>query len=195
VTLRAFIAVEVAPEIHAALVALKHELARFDAAVRWVRDEGLHATLKFLGSVRPEDLAPLHACLAEALDDVPPFGVRVAGLGVFPSLRRPRVVWIGLEAPELPVLARRVESTAASLGFPAEARPFHPHITIGRVGGTRGWQRLARALEEHWTDDLGICDINCINAYRSELRRGGAVYTRLWTIPLARRRKGEDHGT
>lgn len=193
--LRAFVAVEVAPEIHAALVELKREFARSDAAVRWVRDEGLHATLKFLGSVRPETLSELRTRLAEALSACPALTVRVAGLGVFPNLQRPRVVWVGLESPDLPALARRVETAAAALGFPPESRPFHPHITLGRVGGPRGWQALSAALQNHWTDDFGICDISGVVAYRSEPQRGGALYTRLWTIPLTGRRKGEDHGT
>jgi 2'-5' RNA ligase len=194
-SLRAFLAIEVAPEIHAALVDLKRELARFDTAVRWVRDEGLHATLKFLGSVRPETLAALRASLAEALGDFPPLTVRVAGLGAFPNLHRPRVVWVGLIGPDLPALARQIETAAAAFGFPAESRPFHPHITLGRVGGPHGWPRLLAALQEHWTDDIGVCDITDLVAYRSNLQRGGAVYTKLWTIPLAGRRKGEDHGS
>jgi 2'-5' RNA ligase len=193
--IRAFLAVDAAFEVHAALVDLKRELAGVGAAVRWVRDEGLHATVKFLGSVSPETLTALHDSLIETLADLPTFPARVAGLGAFPSLRRPRVVWIGLESPALAELARRVEAAAVLLGLAPEPRPFHPHITLGRVSGTRGLSALVRALEDRWTVDFGICTISCIVAYRSDLQRGGAVYTELWTIPLSGRRKGEDHGT
>ncbi len=192
--LRAFLALDVAPRIHAALVQLKCELAQAGAEVRWVRDEGLHATVKFLGSVEPAVLDAVRAALGGSLQSFPAFSVQVGGLGVFPNLRRPLVVWVGLAARELSALAARVDAAVAAFGFTAESRPFQPHITLGRVKSPRGWPRLEERLKAHWDDEFGTCEIDGLSGYRSDLRRDGAVYTKLWTIPLLRRRGGA-HGT
>jgi 2'-5' RNA ligase len=179
---RAFLAVEVAPEIHAALVELKRELTRAGAAVRWVRDEGLHATVKFLGAVPEAHLPAVRAVLTDAVRPTPCLFVTVRGLGVFPTLKRPRVVWVGLDCPPLAAVAAAVDGALEPLGFARETRPFHAHLTLGRVSGLAGWPRLEAALRAHWADDLGACALGELIAYRSDLRRDGAVYTKLWTI-------------
>ncbi|OFV87679.1 MAG: 2'-5' RNA ligase [Acidobacteria bacterium RBG_16_68_9] len=191
---RAFLAVEVAAPIHAAVVALRNELASTGAGVRWVGDAGLHATIKFLGAVEPDQIEAIARALTPIVGCAPAFTVRVRGLGVFPTLRRPRVIWVGLEGAEFPPLARAVEQTLAPLGFPPERRPFQPHLTLGRVQGARGWPRLETAMKVRWTDDFGSCVVRELIAYRSDLRPDGAIYTRLWTIPLEESKKGASHG-
>jgi 2'-5' RNA ligase len=194
--LRAFIAVSPNPEIHSRLLRLKSELASAGAAVRWVRDDGLHNTLKFLGSLEESLLAAIREALAETAAGFEAFPITVAGLGVFPNLKRPRVVWVGLRGPELAVLAAAVERAVEPLGFAPESRPYRPHITLGRVTGKRGWGRLEDLLRAHWSDDLGSCTIDEIVAYRSHLQRGGSIYTKLWSIPLlVRRKRGGAHDT
>ena len=189
-TVRAFLAVHVDEAIHAALARLRDELAAIRSDVRWVRNEGLHATLKFLGSVPAEQLEQIRGTLAAVGVQHALCDVRVAGMGVFPSMRRPRVVWVGMHGDALTPLARAVEDAVAPFGFAPERRPFHAHITLGRVNGPRGWPRVEEALKAHWSDDLGICTIDEIVAYRSDLRSGGAVYTKLWSIPLEGGRRG-----
>ena len=181
---RAFLAVEVTPTIYAALVRVKSELAVTGAAVRWVRDDALHVTVKFLGSVSLGLLDMIHHALRRQVRALPAFSVRVAGLGVFPNLRRPRVVWVGSNGSNLVQFARVVEATVAPLGFVEETRPFRGHITLGRVNSGRGWPRLEEALTAHWSDDFGTVTIRELAGFRSDLRRDGAVYTRLWTVPL-----------
>lgn len=193
-SLRAFLTVQISPEIHARLVSLKDELARSGADVRWVRETGLHATVIFLGSIEAPTLEQIHQQLAVALRSLRPFDVRVSGLGVFPNLRRPRVVWAGLHSPKLPALARETGAVTARFGFPPEERPFEAHITLGRVKSPRGWPRLEKSLEAHWQDELGRCMVSELTAYRSDLRPDGAVYTKLWSIPFANQ-EGEPHGT
>lgn len=183
-TVRAFLAVEVAPEIHAALVDLKRELAGAGAAVRWVRDEGLHATVKFLGRVPEGQLAALRDALSTALGATPPMRAAVRGLGMFPNAKRPRVVWVGLDCQPLTAVAAAVDRALAPLGCAAENRPYHAHITLGRVKDMRGWAPLDAVLAAHRADDFGVTAIDQLIAYRSDLRRDGAVYTKLWTIPF-----------
>src|SRR5262249_50328419 len=107
------------------------------------------------------------------------------GLGAFPSLRRPRVLWAGLNGPGLPELAGRVDAALTPLGFPAEQRAFAAHVTLGRVNSLRGWPSLEAIFKAHVDDDFGGSDIDAVTVYRSTLQRGGAIYTPLWTIPLS----------
>src|SRR5690242_17026790 len=100
-TVRAFLAVELASEIHARLAGLKAELARLHARVRWVSDEALHATVKFLGSTRTDLVDALRIGIASALAGQSAVAVRARGVGGFPSAKRPRVVWAGLECEGL----------------------------------------------------------------------------------------------
>jgi 2'-5' RNA ligase len=193
-SVRAFIAVDLAADVRARLVALKSALSRVRCDVRWVRDDGLHATIKFLGAVPIDQLDAVRDAVASAAASVVACPASVRGLGIFPSPKRPRVVWVGLQGDSLRALAQAVENTVAPLGFPTEKRPFHPHVTLGRVNGLRGWTALARALEPHWTEDFGVTAVDHLTTYRSELKRGGSVYTPLWTTPLADSTRGARHG-
>lgn len=192
--IRAFLAVRVAAEIEARLADLKRRLAAIQAAVRWVRDDGLHVTVKFLGAIEPGALDAMRGSLEAELAPFAAFDAEITGLGVFPSLRRPRVVWAGLGAAPAAELAERVQRVAAPFGFPPEARPFHGHITLGRVSAPSGWPRLEAELQAHWSDEFGSCAIAELIAYRSDLRRGGAVYTKLWTIPFVPKLSIEGEG-
>jgi 2'-5' RNA ligase len=181
---RAFLAVEVSQPIRTALIELKRELQASGAAVRWVRDDGLHATVKFLGSV-PETLVPdIEAVLRIAVGGCQPLTAAVRSLGAFPSTTRPRVVWVGLDCPALADVASAVDQALLPLGFAAETRPFRAHITLGRVSGPAGRVHLRDALDARRDDAFGSCAIAELIAYRSDLRRGGAVYTKLWTVPF-----------
>jgi 2'-5' RNA ligase len=152
--------------------------------VRWVRDEGLHATVKFLGPVAETQLPALRTALGGAVHGTPQLAAGVRGLGVFPTLKRPRVVWVGLDCAPLAALARAVDDALEPLGFARESRPFRAHITLGRVKDSGAPPELTPALRAHWDDDLGTCALRELVAYRSDLRRDGAVYTKLWTIPF-----------
>lgn len=188
--LRAFIAIEIPPEIHSAIqkrtAALRSTL---DASlVRWVPAGNVHLTLKFLGEVSPPNVELLARALEAEAAGGTPFELRLEGLGCFPSARRPRVVWIGVQAPaELERLQRGVEAAAARLGYPPEPRAFSPHLTIGRVrdhlsGGDL--QAVRTALEGATVEALGTARIDALTLFKSDLRPAGAVYTRLCRAPL-----------
>jgi 2'-5' RNA ligase len=190
--IRSFVALDLDASVRQAVCDLQSQLARIKADVRWVRAEGLHVTLKFLGSVEPARLERVHATLAASVADQPALHVRARGLGAFPGWRRPRVVWVGLHGDGLVELAVRVDNALTAVGFEPEGRAFTPHLTLGRVNSPRGWPRLEEVCKAHLDDDFGESDINAVTIYRSTLQRGGAVYTPLWTIPLGRH-KGASH--
>ncbi len=183
--IRSFIAVDLSPAAHAALVRLKQELAATGAEVRWVRDAGLHCTLKFLGSVEGERLERVREAVGGTLSGFAPIRVRARSLGVFPTPARPRVVWVGLEGDGLREIAGAVEAAVEPLGFAAEKRAFAPHVTMGRVTGRRHWARLAALMKTHADTTFGDTEVTHVVIYRSQPQRQGAVYTALWTIPFA----------
>jgi 2'-5' RNA ligase len=187
---RSFIAVDLEPAVRTAIAQLQAELASCGADVRWVRAHGLHATLKFLGAVQTTQLEVVRKAVEGAVSEHAPHRLRVVGVGAFPSLRRARVLWVGLASPALGALAAAVEAAVVPLGFPPERRPFAPHVTLGRVRSPRGWARLEPMLQTHREDDFGSSEVRGVTIYRSTLHRDGAVYAPLWTIPLRRNKEG-----
>jgi 2'-5' RNA ligase len=120
------------------------------ARIRWVRVDGLHLTLRFLGPT-PEDRQPPLEAAADALARADtPFGVTLAGGGAFPSLARPRSLWVGVSrgADRLATLADGLTAAAGECGLVLDTRPFAPHLTIGRTDGVRLGPSAAQALEQ-----------------------------------------------
>jgi len=188
--LRAFIAVEIPPEIHKAIESKTALLrAALDGSlVRWVPTENIHLTLKFLGDVSPANVEMLSQMLSVEVSQHSTFVLKFGGLGAFPNPRRPRVIWIGIQAPaELEALQHGIEATTATLGYPTEERPFSPHLTIGRVkqtAGSAGIQKIRSALEETKVGALGTTQVSAVHLLKSDLKPSGAVYTRLFSAPL-----------
>jgi len=121
-------------------------------------------------------------------DSCPAFDIQISGLGSFPSLRRPRVLYIGIQAPaELEALYRGIESACARLGYESENRSFSPHLTLGRVkqdAPAADQQRIRRAIEETKIDSLGTARVNSIHLYKSDIKPTGSVYTQIFSAPL-----------
>jgi 2'-5' RNA ligase len=149
-------------------------------SVRWVRPESLHVTLRFLGNVEPDRVAPLARCVGEQVSPLAPFTVRLGASGLFPTPRRPRVVVLALE-PEEPLeeLAAAVERGVAALGFEPETRRFRAHLTLGRLRGGRGPATRGLAAPENTT--LAVDEVVL---FRSELHPTGARYTALERLAL-----------
>jgi 2'-5' RNA ligase len=189
-SLRAFIAVEIPPEIHTAIekstASLRAGLNR--SLVRWVATGNIHLTLKFLGDVSPANVEMLTQMLSVEADQHQTFGMEFGGLGAFPNSGRPRVLWVGIQAPdELEALQHGIEAATGKLGYPVEKRPFSPHLTIGRVkknAGSAGVQKVSHALEGTKIGSLGSAKIIAVHLFKSDLKPTGAVYTKLFSAPL-----------
>jgi 2'-5' RNA ligase len=189
--LRAFVAVEIPVELRqAACEAVLPLQKEVGAAVRWVPMENMHLTLKFLGDVSPANLEMLSQMLRAEADLFQCFDLRLGGLGCFPSPKRPRVLFIGIQAPAvLEALQRGIESASRRLGYESEERGFSPHLTIGRVkqnAATAELQAIRRAIEETRIDSLGTARVDSVHLYKSDLRPAGSVYTRLYSAKLRR---------
>jgi 2'-5' RNA ligase len=182
--IRCFVAVDLASEVVATVAAVTAELRRAGGDVRWVGEENLHVTLKFLGELSPDRLGAVRAAVGAAARATAPFAVAAAGLGAFPTPERARVAWVGLEGPALGRLAGRVDEALAGAGFPREERAFVPHVTIGRVRSPRGWSRVLAAMRPHWGAAFGVSRITEVLLYRSDLGPAGARYVPLERLAL-----------
>jgi len=188
--LRAFIAVEIPPEIHKAIESKTAPLraALGSSLVRWVPTSNIHLTLKFLGDVSPTNVEMLSQMLNVEVSQHESFKIKFGGLGTFPNPRRPRVIWVGIQAPAgLEALQHGIEAAAATLGYPDEKRPFSPHLTVGRVkqnADPAGFQKIRNALDETKIGSLGTAQVNAVHLFKSDLKPTGAVYMRLFSAPL-----------
>lgn len=185
--MRLFLAMDLAPEIRASLAALLDELRPTTDAVRWVKPEGLHVTLKFLGETPEPKLPEISAGLAP-VKSTRPVEMSFRGLGFFPSERQPRVFWVGIEAtPNLAELAEEIEQKLAALGFARENRPFHPHLTLGRYRSLDRRRRLQERIRDLGRREFGRQSISEFFLFQSQLGRGGAEYKKLARFELVRR--------
>jgi 2'-5' RNA ligase len=188
--LRAFIAVEVPPIIHKAIDSKTASLkaALDDSMVRWVPTGNIHLTLKFLGDVSPASVEALSQMLNDEVSQHESFALEFGGLGAFPNLRRPRVIWIGIQAPAgLEALQHGIEAAITALGYPNEKRAFSPHLTIGRVkqnASPVNIHKIRSILEETKVGSLGSAQVSAVHLIKSDLKPTGAVYTQLFSAPL-----------
>jgi RNA 2',3'-cyclic 3'-phosphodiesterase len=147
--MRLFVAVPLPPPALEEAGSLLRSLRAMEWPVRWVRDEGLHITLKFFGEVTSDRVDAIEEMLQFATAGMPPIELVLSGGGAFPSSKRPRVLRLEVTAgPDLELLQDRLERGGERIGFPPEGRPFRPHITLGRVReGERVPPEAMRRLE------------------------------------------------
>jgi 2'-5' RNA ligase len=185
--LRLFVALKLPDEVRSALGRLQDELRRAGAPrLRWVRPEGIHLTLKFLGAVGEGRVPPIIEALAKAIE---PFELKIQpeGMGGFGG-QRLRVVWIGLggDTQILVSLARCVDDALAPLGFERERRPFAAHLTLARVPDEASREERSQVnglIEAYQGEALPSMALRDVSLMRSILGPGGATYQRLASFP------------
>lgn len=187
--MRAFIAFELPESVLAALAAVTADLQRSlpTAALRWVPVGNMHLTLKFLGETQPEQISAISASLQRLGDMYAPVPISLEGLGAFPNLRSPRVVWVDLQAPAaLAQLAAEVEDAMAVLGFGREARAFTPHLTLARVRREAQPRQLAGLQSALAQQAVPAANgmLEQLVLFESQLKPSGAVYNSLARIEL-----------
>jgi 2'-5' RNA ligase len=159
------------------------------ASVKWVNTGSIHLTLKFLGNIATETIPEFTKVLSEAARGITPFHLELGEMGVFPNLRAPRVVWVGLrgETTTLSVLQENIESALIPLGFPPESRAFSPHLTLGRVrekASPGELRSLGQAVASSKVASMEPFPVDSLSLMRSTLTREGAVYSRLYSVAL-----------
>ena len=178
-TIRAFVALDLDEPMRERVAALARSLSRAFPAVRWVRPEGIHLTLRFLGACTEGQVEGLRSRLGVLAAQATVTDAPVAGLGIFPERGQPRVLWLGLAVERSVVLLQGAcEAAAVGEGLAGEARDFRPHLTLGRWRESTPRPPLPPV-------DLGVATLATLTFYRSETGPGGSRYT-----PLDRWRLG-----
>jgi 2'-5' RNA ligase len=183
--LRSFLALEIPAATKSSLAERREEVRAVLPRARWVRPEGQHLTLKFLGEVARDRLDGLVRDLAPELGLLPRVSVQFADAGFFPSAKRPRVAWIGGRADGASAVVELIEETAERHGFARERRRWALHLTQARLN--RPWPSDAVESFLEWGRRLELETFTATEVvlFSSSLRPTGAVYTALERMPLA----------
>ena len=185
--MRIFIALDIPGDIRSRMLQYMDRARGLAPEARWVRKEGLHVTLKFIGEVSDLKVQEVKSSLATV--KAVPFAISLAGVGFFPSPKSPRVFWIGVKGgPTLAELAMAVDDATHKLGIPREERAFSPHLTLARVGSSPGAQHqlrpLASVLGPEAPPQFGTMTAHEFFLYQSQPQRGGSKYTKLQRFGL-----------
>jgi 2'-5' RNA ligase len=178
--LRTFVAIELPDEVLTALAEAQQELKRGNADIRWVRPEGIHLTLKFLGEVNEDRLDEIIEKLGSVCRGHHSFELSLRGAGVFPNPRSPRVLWIGTsENHQLQELRDDIERAMEEAGFTPQGGKFVPHLTLGRFRSLRGKKAVMDLLKSMSDRQFGVVAVSLVSLMKSELGPDGARYSRL----------------
>ena len=188
--IRGFIALNLPAEVSDAMQRLQTQLKTLcpKGLVRWTPAQQVHLTLRFLGDIARESVTEIEDALRRACEDVAPFEVLTGGLGCFPDLKRPCVVWLALEGDRIALTSLQARIAAATAAWgEIERREFRPHLTIGRVGkgSVVELRRLGEAIRVHPIPPPSRWRVIQVEFMRSELHPHGARHTRLAIVGLA----------
>jgi 2'-5' RNA ligase len=187
---RAFIAIDLTADIILRIRETSSGLQERmgELPVRWIPAENVHLTLKFLGDVSATNVERLAEIIRRVSLAHECFDISVGSLGVYPNLRRPRVIWLGVEAPQsLYAIQRGVDQETSRLGYETKEQDFSPHLTIGRVSRGADYRELKAigdSLEAETVGFLGAARVERVNLYRSDLKPTGAEYSVMYSATL-----------
>lgn len=176
--MRTFIAIDLEEGIKKKLFFLLHELNKVSKGIKWVKKEGMHLTLKFLGEIGKEKIPEIESILKEISEKYNPFPLRLIGTGSFPpGKKNPRVLWVGIEETKsLKTLQAQIEEKLEKIGFEKEKREFHPHLTLGRVKAHSYLGGVLSQLEKEREASFGEMLVKKITFLQSILKPTGAEY-------------------
>jgi len=178
-TIRTFIAIQMPAEIRRKLAGIGEELKKSGADAKWVPEENFHITLKFLGNVTAERVTAVSEVVRSVVERTEAFDLVLSGVGAFPRLSRPSVVWVGISdgSDRIASLAEKIDIELGRLGFECENRPFSGHVTVARIRTPKNLERLKGMIENLQGQHIGAFGVESIAIMKSELRRTGPIYT------------------
>lgn len=187
---RAFLAIELPESLRIGIGKIQDRLRPQVSGIRWTRPEGIHLTLKFFGDISGDEIEALCSVIEKTAAASSPFALRLGSPGAFPGIRRPRVLWIGVEGnlTSLIRIQQDVERDLETAGFKREKRPYKPHLTLGRFREPGKSSGLEKALEER--NDASLAEkfmADGLTLFKSDLKPGGAVYTVLKFFPFGKK--------
>ncbi len=188
--IRSFIAIELPQNVKRGLEQIKYKVKQEGyAGIKWVNTEGIHVTLKFLGNISREQKIEISKILKETTKEISPFNLEIAGLGAFPDLGRPRVLWVAIngEVAKLTRLQQEIDSLLSSRGFPKESRPFVPHLTLARLSDSmlpEEKRKIGTFIKSVKLEAGFQFNAEAVSLIRSKLTPTGAIYSCLFTAKL-----------
>jgi len=182
--MRAFIALRLPENILSSINTIQEDLKRYRFPVRWVRPGHIHLTLKFFGDISESDIRNIGIAIDACAGDCPSVTLSAKGIGVFPSVSRPRVIWAGLsgQVSMLANLQDALEKKLEKTGFKKEERPFKGHLTIGRINDRVNSEKLIEAMRKHKDFNTDAFEAGEIILFKSDLLPAGPVYTELLKV-------------
>ncbi|MEJ2100868.1 MAG: RNA 2',3'-cyclic phosphodiesterase [Desulfobacterales bacterium] len=180
-TFRSFIAIDLPKSVRLFLQEIQDNLKSYKLPIKWVRPQNIHLTLKFLGDIETAQTAKIAAAMILAAENCTGVCLTAKDIGVFPDLKRPRVIWAGVKGQLeiLETLQRTLDHHLAEIGFPKDRRTFRAHLTLGRVKGKIISARMKTAIAGLKSYESEPFEVDRIVLFKSELRPAGAVYTRV----------------
>ncbi|MHC4308140.1 MAG: RNA 2',3'-cyclic phosphodiesterase [Planctomycetota bacterium] len=180
-TIRVFIAIEINCEIKNKLSEYLRNLKRVGADVKWVSPENIHLTLKFIGYVEEDALINLNRIINNAVASIEPFSISIGNIGAFPSLKRPRVIFVCVQekGDNLLRIYEKLDKGVERLGIKKESRKYVGHITLGRVKSQKNISKLKNALNSGTECYFGLEKVTSLSLIQSKLSSTGPIYTRL----------------
>ncbi len=184
--IRSFLAIEIPRAILKKIEEVQEDLRSSRADVRWVSPEKIHLTLKFFGTIDESKIDPIVKSIEEPTRITSPFSLKVQGVGAFPHLKNPRVIWVDLVDGKdvLASFQKQLERELEKLGFEPEERVFHPHLTLGRMKTGKGRGELTGRMERHQEEEFGDFQVERVVLFKSDLRPTGPIYTSLREVKL-----------
>ena len=185
--IRAFLAMDPPPEVLRRIADIQEVLKKtLRGSISWVRPEVIHLTLKFFGDMAAEDLQPISEVVSGQAAGTRPLHLNIKGLGVFPGIRRPRVLWLGVggEVARLIALQGVLDQGFETCGIKKEERPFRAHLTLARIKSPQGLSGLDKVLEEKEAESVGSFEAKGLILFKSDLTPKGAIYTVLADFPF-----------
>lgn len=189
--IRSFLAFELSPEMKRKVEGVYENVRTSRLEVRWVRPEGIHITLVFMGDVKEENIAAIGNELGKVCSEFAPFQASLKGMGCFPSCRNPRVIWIGLEGEVERMSSFRddLQKRLVPFGVKAEKRRFNPHLTLGRFKKpSRDEGEIGKLIDTYKDLTSHACSLHELVLFKSDLKPSGAIYTKMLPYSLSGKR-------
>lgn len=181
--IRCFVAIEIPETIQTLLTSAQEELRKYIHGASWVKRGNIHLTLKFLGDVAPNQISVIKNVIEQVTDTRSPFSMELGGIGAFPNLSRPRIIWAGVKtgADEVAAIAREIDVGLGRHGYERDKKSFRPHLTLARLKRRVNLKPLVDVFQHYDTINGARMIVKQIRLVQSNLRRSGAVYTPLET--------------
>ncbi|CAN2047398.1 RNA 2',3'-cyclic phosphodiesterase [Candidatus Magnetomoraceae bacterium gMMP-1] len=180
-TIRSFIAFKLSEKVIKSIGKIQRGLKDYHWKLRWVNAENIHLTMKFLGDIELTDIRVIDLAIQKSVNEIKPFSMQIKGIGIFPGINKPRVIWTGLsgDSEQLHKLQQNLEEELESLGFPKEKRHFRAHLTLGRVKARIKKESLIEAVNKFSNFKTDFFQFDRLILFKSKLKKTGALYTPL----------------